>query len=137
MRISDWSSDVCSSDLVPRANHERYEVVAKAAEQKSCEQVDDHDHAVHRNILQVVFRLNPGNRPGKPQLEPHQYRKHQCHQADANGRHSILDRDDLVILATYTLPYPGLGMRSEARRVGKACASTGRYRWSSIHEKKI
>src|SRR3546814_10897853 len=66
---------------------------------------------MHRNKLQVVFRLNPRNRTGKPELEPHQHRQHQCHQADGDGCHSILDRDDLVILAPYILPDPGL--RSE------------------------
>src|SRR3546814_3814938 len=68
MRISDWSSDVCSSDL-PRADHQRYEVITEAAKQECGEQVDDHDHAMHRNKLQVVFRLNPRNRTGKPELE--------------------------------------------------------------------
>src|SRR3546814_11669527 len=29
-----------------------------------------------------------------------------------------------------------LGQRSEERRVGKECVSTGRFRWSPYHEKK-
>src|SRR3546814_10404201 len=83
MRISDWSSDVCSSDLmmhpVPRTGD-----------------VGDPRIAEMRRPA-VLLRV------ARPAL----------HAADEQGR----TRD----------PRPE---RSEARRVGKECVSTGRSRWA-------
>ena len=36
---------------------------------------------------------------GETQLQPHQSRQDQCHQADEDRRTAVLDCDDLVVLA--------------------------------------
>src|SRR3546814_19479724 len=80
MRISDWSSDVCSSDLRPVVGAE---------------------HAVEAPVelgqLDLAFRG-------------------ECRGHDAKGQ--------------------GGDERSEERRVGKECVSTGRSRWSPYNETK-
>src|SRR3546814_2210508 len=86
MRISDWSSDVCSSDL---------RTVGKG---------DDDDVSPP-----VAFQHGLG--PAVDDVAP------------AEGRQGGIDL--LQILDD--------GRRSEERRVGKECVSTGRYRWSPYH----
>src|SRR3546814_14868505 len=112
MRISDWSSDVCSSDLVaPFAFLER---------------------GIDEDLDEFV---------GADQLARHQAfaaeRRDESGQHDQSGideefRHlgdaaDILDPVGIVKteIAAETVP------RSEERRVGKECVSTCRSRWSS------
>src|SRR3546814_993319 len=80
MRISDWSSDVCSSDLRP------------------AEPAFD----PRRRAIAILEREWRGV----------------AHPA----RHRVGER-----------LLPALGNRSEERRVGKECVSTGRSRWSPYH----
>src|SRR3546814_11389075 len=85
MRISDWSSDVCSSDLAPAAKAAMDVLLGTAA------------------VLDSKLQA--------PEPEP-----------------SVL-----------VPPHPLAEMektRSEERRVGKECVSTGRSRWSPSHENK-
>src|SRR3546814_4397958 len=85
MRISDWSSDVCSSDLV------------------------DRHHDDHRVLLRVVL-----------------------HEADGGAVGDLLGSGiPLGILARTEVRL--VEHRSEERRVGKACVSTCRSRWSPYH----
>src|SRR3546814_11858320 len=111
MRISDWSSDVCSSDLdgIPirgklvdlvndiRAGQIDQVIVALpwAAEGRLQEVVG------HLALTPVRIRLAP----------------------------------DLANFAFSRRPVMMLG-RSEERRVGKECVSTFRYRWSPTHSTK-
>src|SRR3546814_16833174 len=97
MRISDWSSDVCSSDLEfldPLASGER------------------------------VATLVHGGSAFVP-----------C--ARAADLFLIVDRDAGVRLVPasegVTIEAVRASDRSEARRVGKACVSTCRSRWSPYH----
>src|SRR3546814_13784235 len=95
MRMSDWSSDVCSSDL-----HEA---------------VDRGDS--HGWIWKDVV-------PGRKLL------------VGGDG-----DRMALVAMGDELEQGAGLDLvladvRSEERRVGKECVSTGRSRWSRYHKKK-
>src|SRR3546814_9047353 len=85
MRISDWSSDVCSSDLRARLGG---------------------------GIAQPVY------------LHPRQRRAAGAIARAALGQRSR--QHDAVALVA----------RSEERRVGKACVSTCRSRWSPYHYKK-
>src|SRR3546814_5097251 len=80
MRISDWSSDVCSSDLRPKRLDEYL-----------------------------------GQQPVREQLG--------IYIEAARGRGEAMDH--VLIFGP-----PGLGKRSEERRVGKECVSTCRSRWS-------
>src|SRR3546814_8175272 len=85
MRISDWSSDVCSSDLQPAR-----ELIAFLV---------DHDIAIAASGREDDRRAIGFG--GAEDVEPRA-------------------RD-------------ALEHRSEARRVGKECVSTCRYRWSPYH----
>src|SRR3546814_12942618 len=99
MRISDWSSDVCSSDLacLPRLL----------------------DRAQPQNGLQDT--LSPARGPGAGGL--------------AGARGTLGAREGLR--PTQAEAEAGTGsrwrLRSEERRVGKECVSTGRYRWWPEH----
>src|SRR3546814_8250771 len=100
MRISDWSSDVCSSDLIADS---------PAATLRSS------DNAI---VRQLMIRLLTGKgthvssncRPG---LVPDGYHRvnYERNPALGNGAQRA-------------------GFRSEERRVGKECVSTCRSRWS-------
>src|SRR3546814_20154172 len=88
MRISDWSSDVCSSDLL---------IVGLVA-----------------LLDREVVILEPDIEIGLDQALANPF--------PDDPRHLVaVDLDD---------------GRSEERRVGKECVSTGRSRWSPYHSKK-
>src|SRR3546814_19865387 len=89
MRISDWSSDVCSSDL------------------------QDADEAIAELAQPPALRLADPQSPGHDREQGQQ--QHDRRAADRQAE---------------------VGERSEERRVGKECVSTGRSRWSPYHSKK-
>src|SRR3546814_12422519 len=107
MRISDWSSDVCSSDL-PFEIHIRTPTLNLAR--------------IHTSGIdtQVDWRVNLemlgiGGNPGS---------------LNVNVNVSWLDKYEIASLpGTPMLDYS----RSEERRVGKECVSTCRSRWSPYH----
>src|SRR3546814_20622288 len=117
MRISDWSSDVCSSDLL----------IAPDA-QLSDEEIDNLIFAPGFSTAQAVSNIS-GRGVGMDVVR-------QNVQA-LGGRISIHSRPGHG--STFTLAMPltlaiAAGMiRSEERRVGKECVSTWRYRWSADH----
>ena len=92
---------------VPGTAHQRDEVVAETSQEQGRQEVDHHDHAVHGDELQVVRRVDHGEAVGPAELQAHEYRQRQCHQADADGRYAVLDRDDLRVLAPDVLADPG------------------------------
>src|SRR3546814_13848958 len=89
MRISDWSSDVCSSDLT----------------------------AYGAGLTSLLRLAVPSSAPSNALSARHVRRRWMLSApiAAANG---------------------WTGRRSEERRVGKECVSTGRSRWSPVHLKK-
>src|SRR3546814_11766798 len=100
MRISDWSSDVCSSDLVQRRGRVQHQPRAAAFG------LDQLDRAVLEDLdLVLLMSVNPGF--GGQGFIPSTLRK--------------IERVRERIEAS--------GKRSEERRVGKGCVSTGRTRW--------
>src|SRR3546814_17777081 len=126
MRISDWSSDVCSSDL--------------EATLDAVEQIGEHRRGRSRPDQPLgLERLNVGIAEplglGVEELAPG--------SADAIGLERLLER-----LRLEQHRQPGQGpfggrrrgergqRRSEERRVGKECVSTCRSRWSPYHSKK-
>src|SRR3546814_11709408 len=87
MRISDWSSDVCSSDL-------------------------------------DLGRLDIAQERDTPSPQPCEMRRR------APAAAQIIAADRAIALLGQLRP-----PRSEERRVGKACVSTCRSRWSPYHQK--
>src|SRR3546814_12714096 len=112
MRISDWSSDVCSSDL--SANHAGLVTIDAGFKSLSTD-----------GGVAVVRRGAPDR----------------AHFAFMGDEHAALIAPDIGrTLApgdpvTLTVPHcdPTVNLRSEERRVGKECVSTCRSRWSTSH----
>src|SRR3546814_2961435 len=97
MRISDWSSDVCSSDLDANSDTVRmiYDKLGRMTERR-----------VNGLVTGSWHYDNPAADKGLGLL-------------DYEDNHAVRD---------------GVGLRrSEERRVGKECVSTGRSRWSPHH----
>src|SRR3546814_12172859 len=107
MRISDWSSDVCSSDL---RDFERIDLRSKDRRQlipdRLCIRIFDTVLQLVRVLAQVEQQVVV---PGEVEVFPIALPDHERAGAVA------------------------LGMRSEERRVGKECVSTCRSRWSPYH----
>src|SRR3546814_17459747 len=106
MRISDWSSDVCSSDLRFVQAHP---AIGGGREVVAIEQVRAHppvrkQPAVLKDIADA------------PRL---------WRQVDAAAEQRPVADADMAAV--------GAQQRSEERRVGKECVSTCRSRWSPYH----
>src|SRR3546814_15644528 len=99
MRISDWSSDVCSSDLSVRTLAD-------------CEQEAQADITVETALLES--RWLAGSRALMKQFEA-------AIQAQLDAP------------AFFQAKRVEMQQRSEERRVGQECVSTGRARWSPYH----
>src|SRR3546814_11321259 len=118
MRISDWSSDVCSSDLVDPLN----------SGQRNRRNVDTLAHSVKGNPMSVEER----QRCVWPET------------AEVEGGRSgdvrettLACRNNCRVLAARKILWDITNdltkVRSEERRVGKECVSTGRSGWSRDH----
>src|SRR3546814_3945047 len=119
MRISDWSSDVCSSDLVNVATHDTRAVVSDTAT------INSGDLTVQSENKVVAVELGTSGGQAKSvavngALLINVIGSQTFAQigrgatVDAAGKLSVLAHDT----------------RSEERRVGKECVSTCRSRWS-------
>src|SRR3546814_9741252 len=106
MRISDWSSDVCSSDLVsePLAGHARGKCDTKGFRQAADTQLD------HQIGAMDFYRA----------------RRNAEIKSDGFVRQALGQALEDVLLARRE-------SRSEERRVGKECVSTCSSRWSPYH----
>src|SRR3546814_13576594 len=94
MRISDWSSDVCSSDLLAApmvAEHQRADRLARGRR--------GHEAGDDELLALGALRLDPGRSPPR-----------------AVGR--------VALLGHHAFEAKPAGMRTEERRVGKECVST-------------
>src|SRR3546814_11154339 len=125
MRISDWSSDVCSSDLGPGTCAERWIGIFKD------EVLDEQDLISSKGIVAINAAID-----------------HLLEIATDVGmgttRGVFCPQDRAFLHANVAIP---AGMmrdqalqrghfRSEERRVGKECVSPCRSRWSPSHKKK-
>src|SRR3546814_17450699 len=104
MRISDWSSDVCSSDLAQGAP---VDIRISSGSLSSALMALGREAKV-----QIVF--TPDSVEGRK-------------SKGVRGRMTV----DAAL--TRLLEGSGLSFRSEASRVGKECVSTCRSRWSPNH----
>src|SRR3546814_19767433 len=133
MRISDWSSDVCSSDLVVRADREAVKVFKEfVGEHGVARQLAHHD-----DLQAIVAALETVGGEDLVDLARLIHRAHERnHDLDVGQTHFfayVFERLALEFEArTERL---GNVARSEERRVGKEGVSTWRYRWSTNHEK--
>src|SRR3546814_14527668 len=109
MRISDWSSDVCSSDLAAFSGH-------------------------RRNLADGVHRLHDlGLRILEPLFECDALLQQRVlHDVVVIGIGKAVQNDHVKLLQSRMTLY-SCTSRSEERRVGKECVSTCRSRWSPYH----
>src|SRR3546814_11755051 len=121
MRISDWSSDVCSSDLVAEEG-----VVAQRVTGDVAEEVE-----LLAAVLHLAHKLDAADQ---------QHVVDGGDNALALGQTDVLFRQDHVAVrgaqpreALVVAPLALRQQRSEERRVGKECVSTCRSRWSPYH----
>src|SRR3546814_12641476 len=107
MRISDWSSDVCSSDLLADEHRDRHYLLVDG--------VDGHAHYVDIGRGDAIAPIPEGAivRVSARSMEIRDADRVVAEVAAANG-----------------------GQRSEERSVGKEWVSTCRYRWSPFPYKK-
>src|SRR3546814_17460879 len=109
MRISDWSSDVCSSDLL-----------FAVFEQMLSAKVESAIAAGSYDLGLETLTADSFTATGSEPIYVH----------PATGAETRL-----VTIAMQQRNQP-VSLRSEERRVGKEWASTCRSRWSPCHEKK-
>src|SRR3546814_14743624 len=111
MRISDWSSDVCSSDLFYPAEFGKRL-----------------DRYLRRPLGRIIANADSIGAQLEGPLRP-DYLGY-AGDISAAGRHLMALIDDLADLQEIDRPDFSVTARSEERRVGKECGSTCRYRWS-------
>src|SRR3546814_18663943 len=103
MRMSDWSSDVCSSDLGMKAEKD-LSVVSKPT--------NDEEEALFAAIKKRV-----AEKPG-------------WYSALGKAIRGVTEETTTGVHRLYEMQKAGTLLRSEERRVGKECVSTWRSRWS-------
>src|SRR3546814_11601351 len=114
MRISDWSSDVCSSDLelTSRSSSGSTRVTMQFDLNRNIDSAAREVQAAinaSRADLPATLRSNPSYRKANPSAAP------------------------MMVLALSSETKTPQQIRSEERRVGKECVSTCRSRWSPYH----
>src|SRR3546814_1221290 len=114
MRISDWSSDVCSSDLIAR-----HVVIAPAGPETAPQE----GVAI---AIDIAAPAAPGDDHGA--IEAAAVKAAVPGIAEAGARH-----DAFAALVDAIVHADDQIGRSEERRVGKECVGTGRYGWSPHH----
>src|SRR3546814_16965135 len=108
MRISDWSSDVCSSDLLAD-HHARPARVARGKHRAERPAEAEHEVGGNRTLA------DPATDPVGSKVTSGSHRSVPCALTRSRLAHP---------------PAAAVGGRSEERRVGKECVSTCRSRWS-------
>src|SRR3546814_19914957 len=118
MRISDWSSDVCSSDLRLRVTS-----------------LDRLFSLSHIRLDKLNILLNQSNLQGILVVGIHKPTQHGECQGRDSSRDQPLNRTEshLRNRIGFSHMHTPLTWRSEERRVGKECVSTFRFRWSPYH----
>src|SRR3546814_19970991 len=114
MRISDWSSDVCSSDLLMATMLSDWGYIVLRFDFRGCGQSEGERGYVlcHDQVADAKNALNwLTEQPGVDPL-----------------RVGVIGHSFGAAVACYAG-----AVRSEERRVGKECVSTCRSRWSPYH----
>src|SRR3546814_13163713 len=127
MRISDWSSDVCSSDLLPLylfswkiapALAAGNTVVAKPSEVTPCSAALLGELSIEAGFPPGVLNIVQGRGPSVGQ---------------AIVEHAHVKAVSFTGSTATGARIASVAARSEERRVGKECVSTCRSRWSPYH----
>src|SRR3546814_17181993 len=108
MRISDWSSDVCSSDLIAYHAQQNLPALWQLEVQRHAPLVAVQNHKGRRHPIDSGLAITAG----------------------IIAARQLLDLDDV---GAHIGQHHPAGGRSEARRGGKECVSTCRSRWSPYH----
>src|SRR3546814_11282690 len=136
MRISDWSSDVCSSDLANPAVELHLVGQLQSNKAEDAVALFDAIHSLDRpSLLTALARAmdKTGRRPpcfiqvniGE------EAQKGGCAIADLPALLTQARRTDIPLAGLMFVPPADVeAARSEERRVGKECVSTCRSRWS-------
>src|SRR3546814_12814207 len=114
MRISDWSSDVCSSDLSIFPKRLEYKVFSGWEATPSRKRAGSPSPAPQERHRGVAFE--------EVEAEAHRLAARAVHAAVA------LDEQARVVVGDGKQAHALF--RSEERRVGQECVGTGRSRWS-------
>src|SRR3546814_16732176 len=120
MRISDWSSDVCSSDLLLSlivVVIDGRKLIGEQARRLFKTQASGDEKVGEQRVAQPVAIASAGALGAV---------RGEAAQADLAENVVVVHRDEPHIRPP----------RSEERRVGKECVSTYRSRWSPYHSKK-
>src|SRR3546814_14581865 len=128
MRISDWSSDVCSSDLLIAAEDTRVTTKLLSHLGLRIKMTPYHDHSDERTRADLVARMVDEvvvlvSDAGTPLISDPGYKL--VRDARAAGRHVTTVPGPCAAIAAITLS------RAEERRAGKEGVSTCRSRWST------
>src|SRR3546814_12460062 len=113
MRISDWSSDVCSSDLI------REDFSANPSIGLPAIRTPDQFRKVDARIHEILDGMRS-----------HAILRHLADIAEIKNLREALDASPFIKDGDRIVAKGFLPRRSEERRVGKECVSTCRSRWS-------
>src|SRR3546814_15066881 len=113
MRISDWSSDVCSSDL-------------RGARLQIFKAVAGNDERLRRLFQPVIGAADPLGQPRRALWRAHL--DDEIDVAPVDAEVEACRRDQRAT--------PAFAPRSGVRRVGKECVSPCRSRWAPGHSQK-
>src|SRR3546814_13368061 len=123
MRISDWSSDVCSSDLFPRSGSSRNSGFGVEQGFRDA----DRNVAVGKYFLPFQFHWTETN-----EIVACASIGSQCVQSFSGGRVHV-DHGTALLPRATRFPVPA---SSEEGRVGKGCVRTGQSRCAQYNYKK-
>src|SRR3546814_15573388 len=137
MRISDWSSDVCSSDLLGFASFFTKAAVSALQELPTVNARIDGEEIVYARYYDIGMALSTPNGlmvPVMRDCDKKSFAEIEKTLSDlaAKGRDGKLSLEEMSG-GTFTITNGGVFGRSEERRVGKECVSTCRSRWSPDH----
>src|SRR3546814_19681754 len=123
MRISDWSSDVCSSDLEPPAHVDRRPSGNRLCESRGGAPGDRPGEALLRRAWLAADRcdtaIDRGNRGDHHEL-----------LRQARRCRGVMAAAASPAVANQLMAPKAPALRSEERRVGKECVSTCGSRWA-------
>src|SRR3546814_17226801 len=124
MRIRDWSSDVCSSDLAKASARKTATAPSEPTEDVTCAASTN---LRRRGVIVICARAALGHQGHRLTIE----------DLPIRGRARSTSQPQLGARTARTRTPRRIGRpRTEERRGGKECVSTCRSRWSRKHKKK-